>query len=152
MKITWLTTLLLNASAVAYGQTADAALNFCGLSIPVTAGCAPEAGCVLRCDKYELKWAYLDYRQIGTVADEVVKVEMKRYKEAEKAALEGFILDMPAKGYRLSYLTDKGLAYQLVLAGVAKGQPVLVQLTMDIDPEKTADLPEPARRILRLTK
>lgn len=152
MKRTALIVLLLLAAAAARGQGAEAALNFCGLSIPVVAGCTPEAGCVLRCDKYELKWSYLDYRQMAAAADVVAKTERKRYKESEQAPLEGFILDAPAKGHRLSYLTDAGMVYQLIFCGVAKGQPVLVQLTMDVDPEKTADLPEVARRIMRLTK
>ena len=152
MKIILLTALLLSAALATYGQTTAAALNFCGLNIPVAAECKPEAGCVLRCDKYELKWAYLDYQQLDPVAEKVVKHEMKQYKQAEQMPLEGFILAMPAKGYHLSYLTDAGMAYQLIFYGVAKGQPVLVQLTMDVDPQKTTDLPEPARLIIQLKK
>ncbi|MBC8083609.1 MAG: hypothetical protein H7Z21_10390 [Hymenobacter sp.] len=152
MRIILLMALLLSGPAATYGQTTTVPLNFCGVPIPVAAGCTSETGYGLRCDKYELKWAYLNYQQMGPVADEAVKAEMRERKQAEKTPLEGFLLDMPAKGYRLSYLTDAGMAYQLILYGVAKGQPVLVQLTLDLDPEKTTDLPEPARLIIRLMK
>ena len=44
------------------------------------------------------------------------------------------------------------MGYQLLFYGVAKGQPLLVQLTMEVDPEKTADLPEVARQIVHLPR
>ena len=144
--------LLVTGSALAQTAPTGVTLNFCGLPVAVPAGCTPESPYALRCDKYQLSWFYLNYGQLVPVVEEMVRTERKKHKPAEVQAFEGFVLDMPAKGYRLSYDTDAGLAYQLIFYGTAKGQPVVVQLTLDLDPEKTADLPEVARRIVRLSK
>ncbi|GAA4385710.1 hypothetical protein [Hymenobacter koreensis] len=137
----------------AFGQNQAPALNFCGLDIPVSAGCTAASSYELRCTDYSLRWAYLNYAQMGAAAEEAARVVKKDHKKAEQEPLVGFILDMPAKGYRLSYPTEAtGMAYEIILYGVAKGQPVVVQLTMGVAPEKTTDLPEVARRILRLDR
>ncbi|SHL98418.1 hypothetical protein [Hymenobacter psychrotolerans] len=151
MKRILLTALLL-LPGLAFAQTAapETSLNFCGINLPVPAGCTPESKYELRCDTYQLAWFYLNRNQLLPMVEELVRTEKKKHKPAEQEALEGFILDMPAKGYQLSYATDTGMAYQLIFYGTAKGQPVVVQLTMGVEPEKTADLPEVARSIVSL--
>ncbi|WP_400190763.1 hypothetical protein [Hymenobacter sp. B81] len=136
--------------ALAFGQAAP---NFCGVEMPLAAGCTTATGYELNCNDFELRWAYLNYNQMAAVLEGVTRDEKKKHKAVEQVPLQGFILDSPAKGYRLSYVTESGgYAYQLIFTAVAKGQPVLVQLTMGIPPERTSDLPEAARRILRLER
>ncbi|RTQ51443.1 hypothetical protein EJV47_06465 [Hymenobacter gummosus] len=146
--------LLMLSAGLAHAQApaAQETPNFCGTDIPLPAGCVADNKYGLRCDKYELQWAYFNYPQLNPVVEAVLKQEKKKHKGMEQRPLDGFILDQPAKGYHLSYPTDKGMAYQLLFYGVAKGQPLLVQLTMEVDPEKTADLPEVAQQIVHLTR
>ncbi|GAB2965473.1 hypothetical protein GCM10027048_39030 [Hymenobacter coalescens] len=151
-KIVLLALLLIPGWAVAQAPAAQPPMNFCGVDVPVPSGCTPESGYDLRCDKYQLSWMYLNFGQLKPVVEEVLKQEKKKHKGLEQRPMDGFILDQPAQGYHLSYATETGMAYQLIFYGTAKGQPVVVQLTMDVDPEKTADLPEPARQIVRLTR
>ena len=144
--------LLLPGLAFAQTSPPEATLNFCGVNLVVPAGCTPESKYELRCDTYQLGWFYLNRGQLLPVVEDLVRTEKKKHKPAEQQTFDGFILDTPAKGYRLSYATETGLAYQLIFYGTAKGQPVVVQLTLDFDPEKTADLPEVARQIVHLSK
>ncbi|OON69408.1 hypothetical protein [Hymenobacter sp. CRA2] len=146
------TIAFLLGSGAAFGQTAtsEPSLNFCGVDIAVPTGCAPDSKYELHCDQFQLMWLYLNPGQLNPVVEDMVRAEKKKHKPAEQQAFEGFILDAPAKGYRLSYPTSMGMGYQLIFYGVAKGQPVVLQLTMDRDAEKTADLPETARKLVRL--
>jgi hypothetical protein len=151
-KLFLLALWLLPGLCLAQTAPAAATLNFCGVSIPVPAGCTPETSYSVRCERYQLNWFYLNHGQLLPVVETMVKTEMKKHKPAEDQPFEAFILDTPAKGHRLSYTIEGGEAYQLIFYGTAKGQPVVVQLTMDVDPEKTADLPEIAQRMVRLSK
>lgn len=146
--------VLLLLPGLAFAQTAapETSLNFCGINLPMPAGCTPESKYELRCDTYQLGWFYLNRNELLPVVQELVRTEKKKHKPAEQQEFEGFILDMPAKGYQISYATEAGMAYQLIFYGTAKGQPVVVQLTMGVQPEKTADLPEVARNIVSLRK
>lgn len=133
--------------------TPAATINFCGLDLTVPAGCTPESKYSVRCQEYQLVWMYLDYSMLRTFPDQFVQQVQKKHKHVERQPLECFILDASAKGFRLSYPTENGgMAYELIAYGVAKGQPVMVQLTLSTDPEKTADLPELPRQIIRLTR
>lgn len=96
---------------------------------------------------------YLDYPMLKGFPDQFVRQLEKKHKHTEKQPLECFILETPAKGYRLSYPTEAGgMTYELVAYGIAKGQPVMVQVTLETDPDKTADLPALAQQIIRLPK
>jgi hypothetical protein len=151
-KLLLLALWLLPGLCLAQAAAPAATVNFCGVNLVVPAGCTPETNYSVRCERYQLNWFYLNHGQLLPVVETMVKVEMKKHKPAEQQAFEGFILDTPAKGYRLSYAIEGGEAYQLIFYGTAKGQPVVVQLTMDAYPEKTADLPEIAQRMVRLSK
>lgn len=152
MKIL-LSLLLLLAPGWAVAQTAPASVNFCGLDLPLPANCSADSKYSVRSPEYQLTWMYLDYGMLRTFPEQFVQQIQKKHKHTERQPLEGFILDTPAKGFRLSYPTEEGgMAYELIAYGIAKGQPVMIQLTLATDPEKTADLPELPRQILRLTK
>lgn len=144
--------LLWSGLAAAQAPATDEVPNFCGVDIVLPAGCVVDSRYELHSDKYRLQWMYLNYPQLKPTAEEVVRHQKKQHKKTEVEPLDGFILDQPVKGHLLSYATDAGMGYELIFYGVAKGQPVLVQLTMEMNPERTADLPEPARQIIRLTR
>lgn len=147
--------LTLVAPLLATAQTAPAAstVNFCGQDLTVPAGCIIDNKYQVSCQDYQMLWMYLDYRMLKEFPAVYVRQQEKKHKHTETQPLECFILETPAKGYRLSYPTEAGgMAYELIAYGTAKGQPVLVQITLPTDPDKTADLPTLARQILRLPK
>lgn len=146
--------LPLRSWAQAPAETAAATLNFCGVELPVNSGCTPASKSQLTCSTYDLSWMYLDFSVMRTYPAQYIRQAEKKHKGTEKVPFECTILDgPPAQGVRLSYPTETGgMAYQLIVSGVAKGQPVLIDLVMPIDPEKTADLPAVAQQILRLPK
>lgn len=151
-KLLLLALWVLPGFCLAQAAAPAATINFCGVNLAVPAGCTPESSYSVRCERYELNWFYLNHGQLLPVVETMLKVEKKKHKPVEQQDFDGFILDMPAKGHRLSYTIEGGLAYQLIFYGTAKGQPVVVQLITDVDPEKTADLPEIAQRMVRLSK
>ena len=141
--------VLAQASAV----SEPVVLNFCGLNVPVEAGCTPSSKNQLTCTDYQLTWMYLDFAVLKTYPEQYARQMQKKHKNTDRQPFDCFILDTPAKGFRLSYPTEQGgIAYQLIAYGIAKGQPVLIDLVLPTDPEKTADLPAAARQILRLHK
>jgi hypothetical protein len=154
------TLVLMFWAALAFAQTQAPPLNsapvptvnFCGQNIEVTAGCTSTSPYQIKCDKYDLTWMYMDYAVMKTAPEEFARQMKKEHKKSDMAPFECYIAGKPAKGFKLSYMTDKGgMAYQLIVSGVASGQPVLVQLTLDIDPYKNDDIPALPRQIVQLT-
>ncbi|QJX48784.1 hypothetical protein HMJ29_18435 [Hymenobacter taeanensis] len=145
---------LLSAPALAVGQAATPVntINFCGTDFTAPTACAPDSKYSVRCEGYQLTWMYLDYKMLTDFPEQFVRQIEKKHKHTERQALECMIMGQPAKGFRVSYPTESGMTYELIAYGVAKGQPVMVELTMDMDPEKTTDLPEMPRQIIQLSK
>jgi hypothetical protein len=144
----------LGAPLLAVGQAATPVntVNFCGVDLTAPTTCTSESKYQVNCQGYQLTWMYLDYKMMQDFPEQFVRQIEKKHKHTERQLLECFIMDQPAKGYRLSYPTESGMAYELIAFGIAKGQPVMLQLTMETDPDKTAQLPELPRQILRLPK
>ncbi|UPL51084.1 hypothetical protein [Hymenobacter sublimis] len=133
--------------------TAGPTINFCGLDLALTPGCTPESKYSVRCQDYQMTWMYLDYNMMRTFPEQFAQQIQKKHKHTERQPLDCFIMNSPSKGFRLSYPTEAGgMAYELIAYGVANGQPVMIQLTLATDPDKTADLPELPRQIVRLSK
>jgi hypothetical protein len=151
------TLVLLFCASLAFAQTeatppATVKLNFCGQDLESPEGCVSQSPYQVKCDKYELTWLYMDYAVMRTAPEEFAKQMKKAHKKTDMMPFEGFILGKPAKGYKLSYVTEEGgVAYQLIVSGVANGQPVLIQLTLDIDPYKNEDIPALPRQIVQLS-
>lgn len=94
----------------------------------------------------------MDYAVMRTAPEEFARQMKREHKRTDMVPFECYIAGKPAKGFKLSYMTDAGgMAYQLIVSGVANGQPVLVQLTLDIDPYKNEDIPALPRQIVQLT-
>ena len=154
------TLILLFCSSLAFGQTAAPittstpapSVNFCGQNLEVTEGCTSTSPYQIKCDKYDMTWIYMDYAVMKTAPEEFARQMKREHKRTDMAPFECYISGKPAKGFKLSYMTDAGgMAYQLIVSGVANGQPVLVQLTLDIDPYKNEDIPALPRQIVQLT-
>jgi uncharacterized protein YfeS len=64
------------------------------------------------------------------------------------------LLGEEAKGYKISFKNEsiKKRGYQIVAYGVANGQPVLVQLSLNKEPKTDEDLPDFPRQIVKLSK
>ncbi|RSK50147.1 hypothetical protein [Hymenobacter rigui] len=140
--------------AQAPADVAPVTLNFCGVELPVETGCTPNNKYQLTCGNYQVTWMYLDFSVMKTFPAQFIKQAEKKHKGTEKQPFDCVILDgPPAQGTRLSYPTDAGgMAYELVAYGIAKGQPVLLDIVLPTDPEKTADLPAIVQKIMRLQK
>ena len=140
--------------AQAPADVAPTTLNFCGVELPVENGCTPNSKYQLTCGNYQFTWMYLDYNVLKTFPQQYIRQAEKKHKATEKQAFDCVILDgPPAQGMRLSYATEAGgMAYELIVYGIAKGQPVMLDLVLPTDPEKTADLPANIQKIMKLSK
>ena len=133
---------------------AGSPLNFCGLSLPLENGYTAVSSSEVSGPAYQMAWMYLDYNVMRTYPPERVRLARKKRKNVEATPFTCTLLDgPPAQGTRLAYATETGgMAYQYIVCGVVKGQPVLLDLTLPLDPEKTADLPALVQQIMRLEK
>ncbi|NVO85275.1 hypothetical protein [Hymenobacter terrestris] len=133
---------------------AGSQLNFCGVNLPLENGYTAVSSSEVTGPAYQLAWVYLDYREMRTYPPEHVRVAKKKQKNVEVTPFTCTLLDgPPAQGTRLAYATETGgMAYQYIVFGIAKGQPVLIDLTLPLDPEKTADLPALVQQFMRLEK
>lgn len=129
-------------------------LNFCGLNLPLENGYTAVSSSEVTGPAYQLSWIYLDYNVMRTFPPEYLRLAKKKRKNVEISPFTCTLLDgPPAQGSRLAYPTEAGgMAYQYIVFGVAKGQPVLIDLTLPLDPEKTADLPDLVQQFMRLEK
>ena len=128
-------------------------LNFCGVELPVESGCSPTSSTELTCTNYRLSWAYLDYRVMSTYPPEYIRQAKKEHKGTEMQPFTCSLLEGPmAQGTRLTYATESGMAYQYIICAAVKGQPVLLDLTLSLEPEKTDDLPAVVQQIMRLER
>ena len=144
--------ILLATNAV--GQTnKNDTVTFCYIKYPVPAGCKSEPLPSVQCDGWKMTWIYLTPEMLQTFPDQLVNKIAGQFKKFKKEAIDCYLLFNPAKGYLLSFKTDNGTSvYQLIVYGVANEQPVIVQLSLNKEPESNEDIPEFARQMIRLTK
>ncbi|OWP62071.1 hypothetical protein CDA63_15970 [Hymenobacter amundsenii] len=128
--------------------------NFCGLNLPLESGYTAVSGSEITGPAYQLSWMYLDYGVMKAYPPEYIRLAKKKHKGAESAPFTCTLRGgLPVQGTRLSYATETGgMAYQYIVCGVVQGQAVLVDMTLPLDPEKTADLPGVAQQIMHLEK
>ncbi|UYZ63955.1 hypothetical protein [Hymenobacter weizhouensis] len=133
---------------------AGAVINFCGQRYAVTPGCTLQSDFELQGPDFQLSWMYIDFGMLKSYPEQFARQFDKKYKQdSERQPLDCFILQKPAKGFLVSYpKATGGMAYELVAYGIANQQPVVVQITLENIPEKTADLPLLARQLVQLTR
>ena len=91
-------------------------------------------------------------QMLQVMPDQFVNQMAGQMKKFKKEPITCYLLDKEVKGYKISFKKDKVIGYQLIAYGVANGQPVLVQLSLDKEPKTNDDIPIFPRQIIRLTK
>ena len=127
-------------------------LSFCGNKYKAPANCKTESAYQVKCDNYSIQWLYMNDEMLKTMPDQFVSQVAARMKKFKKEAITLYLLNEEVEGYKISYKSDGKLDYQIIAYGVANGQPVLVQLLLDREPETNNDIPEFARQLIKLTK
>ncbi|PJJ60616.1 hypothetical protein [Hymenobacter chitinivorans] len=153
MKALYALLLLLLTSVAAVGQAAPPAVNFCGQDYPLPPGATLVSPYEVKADKFDLMLMYLNPADLrnGAPAD-YTKQHMKKLKAKDLQEVACFIQGVPAKAFKYSYPTEAGSAYELLAYGVTKGQPVMIQLTLDVDPYNNIEIPEFARQFVHFDK
>ncbi|TGE28428.1 hypothetical protein [Hymenobacter metallicola] len=153
MKTLYTLALLLFTTVLAYGQAAPPTVNFCGQQYPVPADAVLLSPYEVQAAKYSLLLIYVNYPDLRNGAPaEYTKQRMKKLKGNDLQEITCFIQDTPAKAFKFAYQTEKGLAYDVLAYGITKGQPVMIQLTLDVDPYSNKEIPEFARQFVHLDK
>jgi hypothetical protein len=150
----FLTALFLFFSAVSFGQTTKQvdSVTFCFNKYKVPTGCTAESEYQVKCDNYSIVWLYMNEQMLQTMPDQFVNQMAGQMKKFNKEHITCYLLDKEVKGYKISFKKDNGTGYQLIAYGVANGQPVLVQLSLDDEPKTNDNIPEFPRQIIRLAK
>ena len=137
-----------------FGQTSTKidSLTFCFRKYKVPTGCTAESEYQVKCDNYSISWLYMNDQMLQLMPDQFVNQMAGQMKKFKKEPIICYLLDKEVKGYKISFRRDKGIGYQLIAYGVANGQPVLVQLSVDDEPKTNDDIPSFPKQIIRLTK
>ena len=146
--------LLFVIGTTSFGQTSTKidSLTFCFNRYKVPTGCSAESEYQAKCDNYSIVWLYMNDQMLQVMPDQFINQMSSQLKKFKKEPITCYLLNREVKGYKISYKGDNGLGYQLIAYGVANGQPVLVQLSLDKEPKTNEDIPEFPREIIRLTK
>ena len=153
MKALYSLRILVFIATSSFGQAPPAKVDFCGQQYEVPAGATLVSSYEVRADKFDIILMYLNPADLrnGAPAD-YTKQRVKKIKGKELQEVACFIQGTPAKAFKYGYETEKGMAYELLAYGVTKGQPVMIQLTLDVDPYNNVEIPEFARQFLHFDK
>jgi hypothetical protein len=127
-------------------------VSFCFIKYEVPPGCKTESAYQVKCDDYSMSWIYLTPESFQTMPDQVLKQMSGQVKKFKKERINCYLLDTPAKGYKISFKTEQGTQHQLMAYGFANEQLVLVQLSLNKEPRTNDDIPAFARQMIRLTR
>jgi hypothetical protein len=146
------TALLFLTTLQIFGQPVSRidSLDFCGYKIPVPHSCKAESPNQIKCDDYSMVWSYLQIEMMPTFVEKLVNNMAAKFKDFKKTEVVCYFSDNEVKGYKISFDSGYGTAYQLFAYGEAMGQAVVVQLTLNKKPETNADIPEFPKQIVRL--
>jgi len=149
-----LTILFVTVTSITFGQTSKQidSLSFCHNKYKAPSGCKTESEYQLDCNNYSIQWLYLNDEMLKTMPEQFVSQLAGQMKKFKKESFAPYLLDKEVNGYKISYKSDNRIKFQIIAYGIANGQPVLVQLTLDKEPMTNADIPEFARQIIKLTK
>jgi hypothetical protein len=139
-------------SSVAQTPGKEDTISFCFIKYKMPAGCKATSEYQVKCDDYSMSWIYLTPQNFQTMPDQIMKQMAGQMKKFKKEPVTCYLFDNQVKGYRISFKTDQGTGYQLMAYGMANEQLVLVQLSLDKEPQTDEDIPAFARQMIRLSK
>lgn len=143
--------ILVAASTIAQSPAKSDTVKFCYIKFALPAGCSATSESQVKCDDCSMAWIYLSYPMLQSVPGQTIDNMSHQLKKFKKEAITCYLLDAPAKGYRMSYKTDQGTIYQLMAYGVANEQPVILQLVLTKEPKSNNDIPAFAKQFIRLS-
>ena len=133
------------------GQTKKRdSVTFCYIKYAIPAGCAADSASTVKCGDWQMTWVYLNPEMLQSFTDQLVSQMAGRFKKFKEEPITCYLLDHPAKGYRLSFQKEGGTVHQLIAYGFANEQPVFVQVSLDKDPYSNEDIPAFARQMITL--
>lgn len=141
-------------TTASFGQTSSKvdSLTFCFNKYKVPTGCIAKSEYQIKCDNYSMVWLYLDEQMLQYMPDQFINQLEGQTKKFKKESITCYLLDKEVKGYKISFKNGKGTGHQLIAYGTANGQPVLVQLSLGVEPKTNDNIPEFPGQIIRLTK
>jgi|GEM_PF-482777 hypothetical protein len=136
----------------AIGQTSKKdSITFCYIKYALPAGCSADSASTVKCGDWQMTWVYLNAEMLQSFTDQLVSQMAGRFKKFKEEPISCYLLDHPAKGYRLSFQKSGGTVHQLIAYGFANEQPVFVQVSLDKDPKSNEDIPAFARQMITLS-
>jgi hypothetical protein len=145
---------LLVVTAKSYAQMAEKGdtINFCFIKYKIPAGCKAVSEYQVKCDDYSMSWIYLTPQNFQSTPDQIISQLSAQTKKFKKEPVTCYLLNNQVKGYRLSFKTDQGISHQLMAWGLANEQLVLVQLSLNKEPQTDGDIPSFPGQIIRFSK
>ncbi|MCB2410477.1 hypothetical protein [Hymenobacter lucidus] len=153
MKALYFLFILVFTATLSFAQAPAAKVDFCGQQYELPAGATLVSPYEVRGPGYDLILMYINPADLRNGAPaEYTKQRVKKMKGKELQEISCFIQETPAKAFKFAYPTDKGLSYEMLAYGITKGQPVMIQLTLEVDPYNNLEIPEFARQFVHFDK
>ena len=148
----FLAIFFLLAATNAIGQTNKKdTVTFCYIKYAIPAGCKADSASTVKCGDWQMTWVYLNAEMLQSFTDQLVSQMAGRFKKFKEEPISCYLLDHPAKGYRLSFQKGEETIHQLIAYGFANEQPVFVQISLHKDPHSNEDIPAFARQMITLS-
>ncbi len=132
------------------GDTTNS-VRFCFYEYPLPAACTVPSPTEIRSPEGNLSWLYVEQDNLLFSWNSLVN-KLATYPAFFSERIRCFIASKEVNGYRVSYQREGKTGYQLVAYGIVNNQPVLVQLSLNKNPLSNKDLPDFAKKFIRLTQ
>jgi hypothetical protein len=144
--------LFITTTSFAQTPAKGGTISFCFIKYKIPAGCKAASEYQVKCDDYSMTWIYLTPQTFQTMPDQIINQMAGQMKKFKKEPVTCYLLDNQVKGYKISFKTDQGTTHQLMAYGLANEQFVLVQLSLNKEPQTNEDIPAFPRQMIRLSK
>lgn len=146
--------VIFGIAGIAFGQTTKKVelVNFASKEFKVPAGCSASSPYQIECSDFKMLWLYMNDEMLKTMPDQAINQLSSQLKDFKKKKISAFLLGAEVKAFKISFANEanKKRGFQIVVYGIANGQPVLVQLNLEKEPNTNDDLPEFPKQIIKL--
>lgn len=145
--------ILIATSLFSQDQNHIDSLNFCSIKYKVPTDTKAESEYQIQAKDYSMMWTYMNEQMMAAnLPEQFISQMEEQMKKFKKEPMDVYLLGKKVKGYKISFKKGSGIGYQIIGYGTINEQAVMVQLSLDNDPQATSDIPEFPRRIVTLSK
>lgn len=127
-------------------------LTYCGQTFDVPTKCSANSQYELTCDNFTIQWLYMNEQILTVMPQQFIGQLESKLTTVKKEQIKCKSLGTELTAYKLTYKDGKREKYKIVAYGNVGGQPVLVNVGLDVEPTDNEKLPKELRQIIELSE